>query len=86
MSEYATNNKVEQFEMPDDFLLRYHNLGERPLIGKKVAEFDYQVPAIDTTEISQMIENERSKRNNILYFNQYWKSSEISKQRINGEG
>lgn len=29
--------------MPYDFFLRYFNIGERPLIGNKVAEFEYEV-------------------------------------------
>jgi hypothetical protein len=68
----AVDNKVEKFEMPDDFFLRYNNIGERPLLGEKVAEFQYEVPIIDSDIIAAMIETEREKRVAIPYYQKYW--------------
>jgi len=66
------NHKVEKFEMPDDFFLRYFNIGERPLFGNKVDEFDYDVPAVSSHEIYEMIENEKKKRLGLPYFQKNW--------------
>jgi hypothetical protein len=72
-SEKDTNsNRVECFKMPDDFFIRYNNIGERPCIGKKVSEFAYDVPAISSEKIGAMIRQERKKRVDIPYYKKYW--------------
>jgi hypothetical protein len=58
--------------MPDDFFLRYYNIGERPLFGNKVDEFDYEVPVVSRARIYEMIQNEKQKRRNIPYFQKNW--------------
>ncbi|MBS1618515.1 MAG: phytanoyl-CoA dioxygenase family protein [Bacteroidetes bacterium] len=63
---------VEKYLMPDDFFLRYHNIGERPLFGDKVQEFPYEVPAVSGEEIYRMIQAEKEKRRNIPYFREHW--------------
>ncbi len=68
----APTNIVEQFEMPDDFFLRYYNIGERPLIGKMIASFEYEVPAIDGATITAMITAEKQKRRDIPFFKTCW--------------
>ena len=68
----GTNDRIEKFEMPDDFFLRYHNIGERPLFGNKVDEFDYPVPAVSREEIYEMIQREKLKRKSIPYFREHW--------------
>lgn len=83
----ALSNKVEQFEMPDDFFLRYYNIGERPLIGKKVSEYEYEVPAVDSTVIAEMIMEEKRKRKDIPYYQANWalvESVPIQAQNKNG--
>jgi hypothetical protein len=66
------NTKVEKFDMPDDFFLRYYNIGERPLFGRMVDEFDYEVPQVSRQRIYEMIERERDKREGIPYFQKNW--------------
>ncbi len=66
------NSRVEKFDMPDDFFLRYYNIGERPLFGNKVDEFDYEVPVVSRARIYEMIQNEKQKRRNIPYFQKNW--------------
>lgn len=68
----AIDNKVEQFDMPDDFFLRYNNIGERPLIGNKVDEFDYPVPVVPTQQIEQMIIKEWEQRQHLPYYRDNW--------------
>lgn len=66
------NDRIEKFEMPDDFFLRYHNIGERPLFGHKVDEFDYPVPVVSGEDIYKMIQHEKEKRKAIPYFRERW--------------
>lgn len=68
----APGSPVEKYMMPDDFFLRYHNIGERPLFGEKVQEFPYEVPSVDGGEIYRMIQAEKEKRRNIPYFREHW--------------
>jgi len=56
------NNRIQKFEMPDDFFQRYYNLGERPLFGKLVEEFDYCVTVVTEANIKQLIADEKGKR------------------------
>ncbi len=42
---------IEKFDMPDDFFQRYYNIGQRPLFGESVREFDYPVPAMDAIQL-----------------------------------
>ncbi|MBS1593827.1 MAG: phytanoyl-CoA dioxygenase family protein [Bacteroidetes bacterium] len=63
---------LEKFEMPDDFFLRYHNIGERPLVGVMTGQFDYPVPAVSREEIYGMIRRERERRRDIPYFREHW--------------
>ncbi len=63
---------VEKYKMPDDFFLRYHNIGERPLFGEKLEEFPYEVPAVSQNDIYRMIQAEKEKRRNIPYFREHW--------------
>jgi len=48
--------KVEKFSMPDDFFQRYYNVGERPLFGEVVDEFEYTVPAASTARIVALMD------------------------------
>lgn len=66
------NSKVEKYEMPDDFFLRYHNIGERPRFGNKVDEFDYDVPVVSGKRIYEMIANEKQKRRDLPFFQKNW--------------
>lgn len=50
-------DRIEKFDMPDDFFQRYYNLGGRPQFGVSVKEFDYPVPMASTAEIIQLIKN-----------------------------
>lgn len=68
----ASDNRVEKFDMPDDFFLRYHNIGERPLIGKAVETFDYDVPQVSTVQIADLIEKARTERQHIPFYQQHW--------------
>jgi hypothetical protein len=70
--------RVEKFDMPDDFFLRYYNIGERPLFGDKVDEFDYPVPIVSGEEISELIQRERNRRASDPYFQQHWSKSPTS--------
>lgn len=56
-------DKVEKFDMPDDFFQRYYNAGERPLFGNSVKVFDYPVPAAGKEELIELIRKEREIRN-----------------------
>jgi len=51
-----SNNKVEKFSMPDDFFQRYYNVGDRPLFGDVVDEFEYVVPAASALKIKKLME------------------------------
>jgi ectoine hydroxylase-related dioxygenase (phytanoyl-CoA dioxygenase family) len=39
----SENGKLEKWDMPVTMFQRYTNIGQRPLFGEKVAEFDYEV-------------------------------------------
>jgi hypothetical protein len=67
-----TDDKIEKFEMPDDFFLRYCNHGERPLFGKKVADINHTVPVVSEKMIQAMIYREKAKRKDIPYFQKNW--------------
>ncbi len=54
-------DKIEKFEMPDDFFQRYYNCGERPLFGDMVKEFDYPVPAESKERIVELIEKTKKE-------------------------
>jgi hypothetical protein len=53
LSFYFRNeiNRIEQYEMPDDFFQKYCNIGQRPTFGKLVKEFDYEVPKASEREM-----------------------------------
>lgn len=72
MDRTPGNRRVEKFDMPDDFFLRYYNIGERPLFGNKVDEFEYDVPVVSREKIYEMIGNEKKKRENLPYFQKNW--------------
>jgi len=55
-------DKIEKFEMPDDFFQRYYNAPERPLFGNAVDEFNYAIKATDATTIHQHLRKEKIKR------------------------
>ncbi len=56
-------NLVEQYAMPDDFFQQYYNVGQRPLFGKLVRSFDYDVTAPTAAQMKQMIARELQLRN-----------------------
>ena len=60
---FEKSDKIEKFDMPDDFFQRYHNEGERPLFGTLVKEFDYPDPATSREELIELIGKERRVRN-----------------------
>ncbi len=60
------SDRVEKFEMPDDFFQRYYNLGERPLFGNVVEEFEYPVPVVSRQKIKQLINDEKRKRGGFI--------------------
>jgi ectoine hydroxylase-related dioxygenase (phytanoyl-CoA dioxygenase family) len=64
----ANKDKIEKFEMPDDFFQRYYNAPERPLFGNAVDEFDYAVEATDAATINQLLRNEKIKRGRFIEF------------------
>jgi hypothetical protein len=57
-----TKDRIEKYEMPDDFFQRYYNIGERPLFGNMVEEVEYSVAMVSGQQIKQLIENEKRKR------------------------
>lgn len=59
-------DRIEKFEMPDDFFQRYYNLGERPLFGNVVQEFEYPVPVVSRQRIKQLINEEKRKRGEFI--------------------
>jgi ectoine hydroxylase-related dioxygenase (phytanoyl-CoA dioxygenase family) len=62
------SDKVEKFDMPDDFFQRYYNVGERPLFGKVVEEFNYPAPVASSLKITHLIEQEKRKRKMLPLF------------------
>jgi ectoine hydroxylase-related dioxygenase (phytanoyl-CoA dioxygenase family) len=62
------DNKVEKFEMPDDFFQKYYNVGQRPLFGKVIDEFEYTVPQVSSLKISQLIHKEERRRSMVPLF------------------
>ena len=57
------SDRIEKFDMPNDFFQRYYNAGERPLFGTSEKIFDYPVPAVSKSDLAKMIEKERKIRN-----------------------
>jgi ectoine hydroxylase-related dioxygenase (phytanoyl-CoA dioxygenase family) len=55
------NGRVEKMVVPDDFFQRYYNIGQKPLVGETVEEFEYQVPQKSTNELTVLIEASRKK-------------------------
>lgn len=49
---------IEKFDMPDDFFLKYYNVGFRPLIGTMVKRFPYRVRTYSHDEIKNLINKE----------------------------
>ena len=47
----TTDDKVERFEMPEDFLLRFEDFGtsifQAPVLGKRISIFDYHSPVLE---------------------------------------
>ena len=64
----ANTDKIEKFEMPDDFFQRYYNALERPLFGNAVDEFDYAIEATDAATINQLLRNEKIKSGRLIEF------------------
>jgi ectoine hydroxylase-related dioxygenase (phytanoyl-CoA dioxygenase family) len=60
--------KVEKFDMPDDFFQRYYNVGQRPLFGTVVEEFDYIVKEESPLRVSYLINKEQQSRNKMPIF------------------
>ena len=56
----AKNNRVEKFEMPDDFFLQYHNAPHRPLFGRMTEEFNYPVNSISRKKMELLIKKSKS--------------------------
>lgn len=52
----SENGKLEKWDMPVTMFQRYTNIGQRPLFGKKVAEFDYEVKKETAASIKQKID------------------------------
>jgi ectoine hydroxylase-related dioxygenase (phytanoyl-CoA dioxygenase family) len=61
-------NRIEKYEMPDDFFQRYYNVGGRPQFGKLVDTFDYPVPVASRINIESKINKERQSRESIPLF------------------
>ncbi|MDZ4846222.1 MAG: phytanoyl-CoA dioxygenase family protein [Chitinophagales bacterium] len=57
------NNKLEQYKMPDDMFLRYHNIGERATFGEKVGEFDYEEKQVNSLKLHHLLTKMRRERN-----------------------
>lgn len=76
--------KVEKFEMPDDFFLRYYNVGERPLFGKMVDTFSYTVEKVNSTAIQKLIDKEMAKRISIPFYRDNW--IDKNKKLVKNEG
>jgi ectoine hydroxylase-related dioxygenase (phytanoyl-CoA dioxygenase family) len=62
------NGIVEKFDMPDDFFQRYYNVGQRPLFGTVVEEFEYIVPIASQQKISYLINKAQQSRNKMAIF------------------
>jgi hypothetical protein len=62
MEPKSKDNFVEKFDMPDDFFLKYYNVGDRPLIGNMVDRFPYKVRTYSNNEIQTMINTELKNR------------------------
>ena len=58
MEPKSNDNFIEKFDMPDDFFLKYYNIGERPHIGEMVDRFSYKVRTYSHNEIKTMIDRE----------------------------
>ncbi|MBP6516510.1 MAG: phytanoyl-CoA dioxygenase family protein, partial [Chitinophagales bacterium] len=52
----SENGKLEKWNMPVTMFQRYTNIGQRPLFGEKVAEFDYEVKKETANSIKQKID------------------------------
>lgn len=62
----TNTDKIEKFEMPDDFFQRYYNAPERPLFGNAVNKFNYVVEATNAATIHQLLRNEKIKRGTLI--------------------
>jgi hypothetical protein len=47
----SPNEDVEVYDMPEDFFLKYHNIGNRPVIGTRIKTITHLVPAKTIAEI-----------------------------------
>jgi ectoine hydroxylase-related dioxygenase (phytanoyl-CoA dioxygenase family) len=52
----SENGKLEKWDMPITMFQRYTNIGQRPLFGEKVSEFDYEVKKETVSSIKQKID------------------------------
>ena len=50
----APTGEVEHYEMPNDFFLTYHTVGERPEMGKLTDTIHLEFPQVTTAEFRQM--------------------------------
>ena len=55
--------KIEKYEMPDDMFQRYYNIGEAPLFGTKVAEFDNPVTTMSELKLHHLMTKAARERN-----------------------
>ena len=57
-------HKIERFEMPEDFLIRFTNFAtsifERPSLGKLISSKDYQRPILDKSELIPVLNKLKS--------------------------
>jgi ectoine hydroxylase-related dioxygenase (phytanoyl-CoA dioxygenase family) len=61
---YHKNDKdrLEKYEMPDEFFRRYYNIGERPSFGDMVEEIDYNINQVSAIKVAALINQEKRKR------------------------
>ena len=57
------NKKLEKYRMPDDMFQRYYNIGERPLFGEKVDEFNYEIKPVKGLKLHHFIARSNRERN-----------------------
>ncbi len=57
------NNKLEKYNMPNDMFQRYYNIGERPLFGDKVDEFNYSIKPVKGLKLHHFMAKSTRERN-----------------------
>ncbi len=64
------NNQVEQFEMPDDMFLYYHEIGTQPKFGNKIGEVDFHPKPKSSLYFEQKINQYQSATKSEKVFKQ----------------